>query len=139
MQQCAYKIDEILYHQAPMILIDRVDAYDDMTLFSSVEITEQSPFLDKRLMPAYVGIEYMAQSVAAFSGIGALQAGRQAKIGYLVSARKMAMKVPYFKIGDQLKIEIHLVYNETPMAVFECFIKRQDLVVATARLNVYQP
>lgn len=139
MQPCPYPIEKLLYHAPPMILIDGVKAYDDETVVSFVTIEAQSPFLRQGKMPAYVGIEYMAQSIAAYSGIKALNEDGEIKIGYLVSARKMEMSQPDFAFGEQLEITVKLVYNESPMAVFDCSIKSGDDIVATARLNVYQP
>ena len=139
MQPCPYEIEEILYHAPPMILIDRVEAYDEATVVSSVEITEESPFLEEREVPSYVGIEYMAQSIAAYSGIKARNTGGEVKIGYLVSARSMTVACPAFAVGDRLDITVRLVYDETPMAVFDCAIQRNEKLVAEARLNVYQP
>lgn len=139
LQACPYDIGEILYHAPPMILVDRVDQYDDQTVISSVKITADSPFLDGNAVPSYVGIEYMAQSIAAYSGIKALKAGAAPKIGYLVSARDMTLQTRQFVIGETLEIAVYLVYDETPMAVFDCTIKRDGVTVAEARLNVYQP
>ena len=139
MQPCPYDITEILYHAPPMILIDRVKAYDEVTVVSVVEITPDSPFLNENEVPAYVGIEYMAQSIAAYSGIKARDAGGTVKIGYLVSSRNMNLDCRAYAIGDKLEITVHLVYDETPMAVFDCTIRRDEKLVAEARLNVYQP
>jgi predicted hotdog family 3-hydroxylacyl-ACP dehydratase len=139
MQPCKFAIDDILFHEAPMILIDRVEAYDDRTVQSSVEITPDSPFLANDTVPAYVSVEYMAQSIAAYSGIKARSSGEEVKIGYLASIRKIDFNAPHFVIGDKLNITVKMIWNETPMAVFDCVIEVQDKVVASARLNVFQP
>lgn len=139
MQACSHPIDDLLYHARPMILIDEVEAYDAETIRTITEITAQSPFLEGDRVPAYVGIEYMAQSIAAYSGIKALGEGGQVKIGYLASARNMTLQTAGYKIGEKLEIEAKLVYDEAPMAVFDCQIRINERTVAAARLNVYQP
>lgn len=139
MQPCPYDITELLYHAPPMILIDRVETYDEETVTSLVEITAGSPFMDGDAVPAYVGIEYMAQSIAAYSGIKARNAGENPRIGYLIGSRNLALGCPGFEIGDKLHVNVHLVYDEAPMAVFDCTIHRAEKLVAEARLNVYQP
>jgi len=139
LQPCPYTIEELLYHAPPMVLVDKVEAYDAETVRAQVDIRADSPFLDGGAVPAYVGIEYMAQSIAAYSGIKAREVGGDPKIGYLVSARKMSMAVPSFVIGAKLEITVHLVYDETPMAVFDCSISQDGETLAEARLNVYQP
>ncbi|WP_340149200.1 hypothetical protein [uncultured Sneathiella sp.] len=139
MQPCPYDITDILYHAPPMILIDGVESYDEETVTSTVEITAGSPFMDGGGVPAYVGIEYMAQSIAAYSGIKARNAGENPRIGYLIGSRNLALGCPGYEIGDRLSITVHLVYDEAPMAVFDCTIHRAEKLVAEARLNVYQP
>ncbi|WP_334127606.1 ApeP family dehydratase [Sneathiella sp.] len=139
MQPCPYHVTEILYHAPPMILIDRVIAYDTETVEAEVEIAETTPFLEAGRVPSYVGIEYMAQSIAAYSGIMARNSGGDVRIGYLVSTRNMVLESPYFAPGDRLKVTVRLVYNEAPLAVFDGRIERNEKLVAEARLNVYQP
>lgn len=139
MQPCPYHITEILYHAPPMILIDRVEAYDRETVASVVEITAGSPFMEGEQVPAYVGIEYMAQSIAAYSGIKARNAGCDPRIGYLIGSRNLMLACPGYAIGDKISVTVHLVYDEAPMAVFDCTIHRAEKLVAEARLNVYQP
>ncbi len=139
MQPCPYPIEDILFHAPPMILIDEVEGYDEETVISSVTIRDTSPFLEDGVLPSYVGIEYMAQSIAAYSGIKARNQGGDVKIGYLVSARNLTLETPNFKIGDKLEITVQLVYNEVPMAVFDCAITKNKALVAKARVNVYQP
>lgn len=139
MQACSHAIEDLLYHARPMILIDEVQAYDAETIRTTTQITKDSPFLEGDRVPAYVGIEYMAQSIGAYSGIKALGEGGEVKIGYLASARTMPLHVAGYKIGEKLEIEAKLVYDEAPMAVFDCQITINETVVAAARLNVYQP
>ncbi|MEH6527893.1 MAG: hypothetical protein V7723_17625 [Sneathiella sp.] len=139
MQTCTYEISDLLYHTSPMILIDNIESYDAETVLSSVEITPDSPFLRDDVVPSYVSVEYMAQSVAAYSGIKAKNSGGSIKIGYLASARKVALNVPYFSVGDKLEITVKMIWNESPMAVFDCRIDRQNTIVASSHLNVYQP
>ncbi|USG62625.1 hypothetical protein NBZ79_06500 [Sneathiella marina] len=139
MQPCNYPVNDLLYHAVPMILIDRIEAYDSETVHSFVEITPDSPFMADDVVPSYVSVEYMAQSVAAYSGIKAKNSGGNVKIGYLASARKVELNVPFFSIGDKLEITVQMIWNEAPMAVFDCRIEREDVVVASSRLNVYQP
>ncbi|MEH6545366.1 MAG: hypothetical protein V7701_02990 [Sneathiella sp.] len=139
MQPCPYEINDLLYHTSPMILIDNIESYDAETVLSSVEITPNSPFLRDDVVPSYVSVEYMAQSVAAYSGIKAKNSAGSIKIGYLASARKVELNVPYFSVGDKLEITVKMIWNESPMAVFDCRVDRKNTIVASSRLNVYQP
>ena len=54
-------------HREPMILIDRITLLKDDYLESEVTIREDSMFLRDGAVPAWVGVEYMAQTCAAAS------------------------------------------------------------------------
>jgi predicted hotdog family 3-hydroxylacyl-ACP dehydratase len=139
MNNCPYPIEELVAHDAPMILIDKVEAYDDENIRACVEISDQSPFMENGIVPAYVCVEYMAQTIAAYSGIHALNKGGKVHIGFLLGTRKLELMSTGFKVGDKIIIEAHALYNDGEMASFDCIAKLVEKIVAKARLNVYQP
>lgn len=59
-------IEQLLPHDKPMILVDRALDVQQDTIHCQVDIAEHNPFFDSasQTVPAYVGIEFMAQSVA---------------------------------------------------------------------------
>ena len=134
-----YAIEDIVAHAPPMILIDRVLDHNENAIQASVTITQDSPFLYAGVVPSYVVIEYMAQSIAAYSGILACQKEQDVQIGFLLGTRKLELKTDCFEIGDEIVIEAEALYNDGEMASFDCLAKRNDKQVAQARLNVYQP
>src|SRR5450830_981789 len=74
-------------HAAPMLLLDRVLRVDAETLCAEVAIRPDSLFYGERGIGAWVGIEYMAQAIAAYAGYHAQQRGEPVKIGFLLGAR----------------------------------------------------
>jgi predicted hotdog family 3-hydroxylacyl-ACP dehydratase len=62
-------IAELLPHDAPMILVDRLIDVQEESVHCQVDIGEHQLFFDNesKTTPAYVGIEFMAQSIAAWS------------------------------------------------------------------------
>ncbi len=137
-----YSIEQVLPHRAPMILLDRFIEAGAEYGVCSVTITEQSPFYDTacRAVPAYVGIEYMAQTIAAYAGANRLVAGGQVKIGFLLGCRKYQPRVTGFAAGTELIVTAaQLVMEPSGLSVFECSISQQQQVLVSARLNVFQP
>ncbi len=134
-----YAVADVLAHDAPMILIDRVVSHDLEQIETATRISEQSPFLSGGKVPAYVVIEYMAQSVAAYSGIRAKENGQGIKIGFLLGTRKLELNTDGFAIGDEIIVQASQLYNDGEMASFDCLAKKGEKIVAKARLNVYQP
>ncbi|OSQ38549.1 hypothetical protein TMES_10625 [Thalassospira mesophila] len=132
-------------HAAPMLLIDRILDADDNNMTAEVTIQPGSLFCDQNHgVPGYVGIEYIAQTVSAYSGWRAQKAkteDREAKpkIGYLLGTRKMTMTVDAFKPGDRLEILVENIFEDGEMGVFEGTIRCHQRVIVSARVNVYQP
>lgn len=134
-----YQVAEVIPHSGDMILIDEIVDYNDDSLLASVTITDTSLFVDETNgVPVWVGIEYMAQAVAAWAGIQAKERDEPVKIGFLLGTRKYVAKKSYFSIGSRLLINVQQSYRENELAVFDCKIEDNQIIVKTA-LNVYQP
>jgi|TARA_R110000782_G_scaffold5893_1_gene20416 predicted hotdog family 3-hydroxylacyl-ACP dehydratase len=135
-------IAELVPHAAPMLLIDRVCDTGPDHLQAEVTIQQTSMFFEKgRGVPTYVGIEYIAQAVAAYSGWRAKSADPAAlpHIGYLLGTRKMTMTRDWFEPGTRLNIYVENVFEDGEMGVFKGEIRDGNDVIVAAQINVYQP
>lgn len=139
MRDCPYPIDALLAHRPPMLLLDKVVAYDDTTIVASVTITESSLFLTREGVPGHVAIEYMAQACGAFAGAQALDAGEPVKIGFLLGTRMCRVLRPWCRVGDRLTVTASIVFRDEQMAAFDCRIEIDGQLAADAQLKVYQP
>ena len=130
---------DLLPHREPMILIDEVlDAGNDRAT-AAVRIGEDCLFFEPgRGVPVWVGIEYMAQTVALCAGIAAKAAGRPISVGLLLGTRKYACFAPHFPLGARLIVHAEQSWRDEAMAVFDCRIET-DRRLAEAKLNVYMP
>jgi len=137
-----YAIEAVLPHEHPMILIDSIDKYSENIGCCSVTITRDSVFFDEDTqgVPSHVGIEYMAQGIAAYANAHERDAGLPTAIGFLVSSRKFKVFVPTFTLGSKLAVTVEKLYKEdNGLSAFDCHIKYQDELVAQAKINVFQP
>ena len=135
----SYRILDVVPHQTPMSLLDKVESYSDKTLVSSVTIKEDSLFYEELGVPTWVGLEYMGQSIAAFGGVEARNKGRPVKIGFLVSSRRYESPQSHFKLGSKLIVFVEKVINNPyGLSVFNCSITWSDFVIQ-ASLNVFLP
>jgi predicted hotdog family 3-hydroxylacyl-ACP dehydratase len=132
-------IETLLPHRAPMILLDAVAARDDGTLVAAVTIGPHSLFAEAEGVPAYVGLEYMAQACAAYVGGEAMTAGEAVRVGFLLGTRQYLIHTPWFRLGDHLSVAVSLIYRDESMATFDGKITIGDALAAEARLVVYQP
>lgn len=136
---CGVAIADLLPHKPPMVLLDQVLGYDATTLCAAYTITQASLFMEAEGVPVHVGLEYMAQSCAAWAGAIACEAGKPISIGFLVGTRQFRAYVSHFRVGDRLAITATQIYRDEQMGSFDCRIEIDGALAAEARLNVYQP
>ncbi|MFL0796643.1 MAG: hotdog family protein [Cellvibrionaceae bacterium] len=139
-----YAVEDVVPHARPMALLDTILEWSDTHLIAEVAILEDSPFTDSEGVPSWVGIEYMAQTIAAYAGVQAREHQEPVKIGFLVGSRRYNCNSSYFPIGSKLQVSINQeVQSESGLAVFQCCISGIDqnnkAIEASANLNVFQP
>jgi predicted hotdog family 3-hydroxylacyl-ACP dehydratase len=131
-------VRELLPHDPPMVLLDRAVAYTDSTLVAEVDVRPDSILCGADGVPGWVGIEYMAQAVAAHAGYQGRLAGEPPRIGYLLGTRSYQSSLAVFPLGATLAVHIESLFVEMSLGAFACRIEL-DGPVATATINVYQP
>ena len=135
-----WPLAELLPHAGDMILIDSILSLDDEQIHTRLTIKPDGLFsLPDGSLPAWVGVELMAQSVAAFAGCHARQKGNPVELGFLLGTRKFECNVEAFPAGCELTIHgIRSLEDDNGMGVFECHIHGPG-IEASARLNVFRP
>jgi len=119
----ARPLEDLLPHRAPMILLSRALGMRGEDFACAVDITPQSPFFDGRGVPAWVGLEYMAQTVAALAGCEGAQAGRGARPGLLLGSRDFAASAERFEPGATLTVLARKVLRQDGgVSAVECRI-----------------
>ncbi len=142
MKKNNYPIETVVPHDHPMILVDALVAYDEVSAQCLVNITSSSNFLNeiKQSVPSYIAIEYMAQSIAAFANANEKDQGGEVAIGFLVSSRKLKVFVSNFTLGMKLDVFVEQLYVEdSGLSAFDCFIEQEGERVAEAKINIFQP
>ena len=138
-----YPIAEVVPQTGPMRLIDRICACSDQAITVEVDITESSTFADAEGVPAWIGLEYMAQGIAALAGSRAKAQGRPVPVGFLVGTRALEAFTPRFALGSRLSIvarEQHLGSNG--LGVYSCTIAlagEPDKLLLRGDINVFVP
>ncbi|WP_288381044.1 hotdog family protein [uncultured Massilia sp.] len=134
-------IHELVPHSGAMSLLGRLLDADDESLHAEVAITPESMFYSEGAVGAWVGVEYMAQAVAAHAGWCARQKGEPVRVGFLLGSRKYACKVAAFAAGSVLKIEVRrALQGENGLGAFDCRIEDgSGAELATATITVFQP
>jgi predicted hotdog family 3-hydroxylacyl-ACP dehydratase len=129
---------DLIPHTGDMVLLERIVDYDDKGLTAELVVRGDGLFGDNQTVPAWAGIEYMAQAVAAYVGVKAKQANEPIRLGFLLGTRRYNSNVAVFKVGAILTIRVEKIIQDDGLGVFDCRILGEGVEV-TANLNVYQP
>jgi predicted hotdog family 3-hydroxylacyl-ACP dehydratase len=122
-----------------MSLLTTIVDYGDDWLSAEVHITPDSVFADDRGVPAWIGLEYMAQAIAAYGGREERERGGAPKIGFLLGTRKYLCDTDSFPFGQKLLIIVRPEMSaESGIQVFNCILQGQGLS-ASAVVNVFLP
>lgn len=134
-------VEQLLPHRAPMILIDRLVEANEQEGTCEVTITPQSMFLEAAGVPAFVGIEYMAQSIAAHGGYQHYLANEPIAVGLLMGTRRLETACQFFELGQTLHIHVSHVWGKRELMRFRCTIASATTgaLLQHAELHVFKP
>jgi len=124
-----------------MLLLDRLLAADEDSAVAEVTVPRGGLFQHDAGMPSWVGMEYMAQTVAAWAGWNALRRGQAVKIGFLLGSRRYETAQAFFAVGARLKVSVHCdMMGDNGLGMFDCRIHAEDeKELASARISVFEP
>jgi len=131
-------IKEYLYHRPPMIFLDEIIETGPDFLVAGVHIRQGIPFFrEPGGVPAWIGLEYMAQAVAAFAGVRARTDNKPIALGMLIGCREYSSKISSFAPGTRIKVRIReLASVENGLGAFDCTLTASECI-AEGRLAVY--
>jgi predicted hotdog family 3-hydroxylacyl-ACP dehydratase len=135
-------LEAYLPHRAPMILVDRIIALSAEEVITEVSISETSPFFNGQGVGAWVGMEYMAQTIGVLGGYLSSLQGDAIKIGFLLGTRRYEAHCALFKVGMVLRVKAQLeLQASNGLWSFACVIEegKTQQLLAKANLKVYQP
>lgn len=134
-------IENYVPHRGAMLLLDRLLAADDESAVAEVTVPRDGLFLHDAGMPSWVGIEYMAQTVAAWAGWRALQKGRAVQVGFLLGSRRYETAQPFFAPGTRLTVSVRCeLLGGNGLGMFDCRIEADgERALASALISVFEP
>ena len=133
-------VEEMVPHRSTMLWLDKVLNVDDESVTAQAHITQANFLLRDGALPVWTGVEFMAQTIAAWSGYQAKAEGRPISIGFLLGTRRFEARCQQFKLGETLRIEARKeLIAENGLAMFDCRILVNNQCVANAKLSVYEP
>ena len=146
-----YDVAAILPHSGHMVLLDEILAYDHESLQASAHIGADHVLMQPDgTVPAWMGMEIMAQCIAALDGIHAHNGGESVRLGFLLGTRKLHLFADTLPVGCTLLAETRQsIRDSNGFAVFDCSLRitaapvgfrlPENGLVAQAALNVFSP
>jgi len=129
---------DFIPHAEPMVFVDHIVEVGEDYIITELYIRPELMFCEDVGLPTWSSIEIMAQSISAFAGYKGHLQGQAPQIGFLLGTRKLQLPMPYFALGQRLRIRAKQSYLHEGLAQFDCEIDcAGEKIVST--LNVFEP
>jgi predicted hotdog family 3-hydroxylacyl-ACP dehydratase len=134
-------IEDIIPHRGTMLLLDRVIAFENESTTAEYSPRDDSWYTDDQgNMPAWMGIELMAQTVAAHVSLLKRSENTPLQPGVLLGTRSYRSKVPCFNSDALLCIHVIMIYRDPGgLGAYNCSISYDGKELATATIKVFEP
>jgi predicted hotdog family 3-hydroxylacyl-ACP dehydratase len=135
-----YRVEALLPQSQNMVLLDSVLEVGDDHIVVELTVRDDGLFSSPdHTVPAWVGMEYMAQAIAAFSGYNRKCRGEAIGLGFLLGTRHYQCSAGSFPCGTRLRVRAEKVIEAAnDMSVFDCAIEGGN-IQASSMLNVLLP
>lgn len=132
------RADRFLCHGPPMTLLDRVLEVGPDSAVCSCIVDEKNPFFcAQQGVPAWIGIEFMAQSIAVSAGARAVLAHEPLPLGLLLGTMAYHTRIDRFDAAATYLAHCRsLVRDDHGLGAFDCTLSLGDETIAAARLTV---
>ncbi|KFN47110.1 hypothetical protein [Arenimonas metalli] len=135
-------MESLVPHRGGMLWLDRVLHLDAENVVAEATVRDDDLLLEDNTeaVPAWVGIEYMAQAIAAWAGGRALARDEAVKPGFLLGTRRYDAAWDRLPVGSVLRIEARCeLMGDNGLGLFACRLLVGEAVVATASVSVFEP
>jgi len=135
-----YAIEEVVPHRQDMCLLQRILRWDQDSIEAELVVPGTGLFIENGQMPAWIGIEYMAQAIAAWSGCRARAAGAAPQLGFLLGSRRYSSLRSGSPSGTRLRVQARReLLGDNGLGMFACRILAGEEEWAVANVSVYEP
>ena len=87
-------------------MIDAILEHSAIRSIAVAHVSERSLYWQHSGVPAWAGIEYMAQTIAAHAGLEARARGEPPAIGFVIGTRAYSTSVEEFPNGSRLTVTV---------------------------------
>lgn len=133
-------VADLVPHRRGMSWLERIVHVDVQQVLALAQVPAQGLFVRAGRLDVWLGIEYMAQAIAAWAGHRARQQGRPVALGFLLGTRRYDARRQSFAAGERLCIQAQCeLMGSNGLGVFKCQILTGGALAALASLSVFEP
>ncbi|MGH8225697.1 MAG: 3-hydroxylacyl-ACP dehydratase [Gammaproteobacteria bacterium] len=136
-------VSDLLPHGPEALCLDKVVLYvPGERAAARLRVRPELLLYDESLggIPAWAGVEIMAQALGVYVGMDARDEGLGPRVGYLIGVRHFHAARPLIENGLELLVEAECRYSEPyGLGRFDCRILADDEELARANLTVWRP
>ncbi|MBT0568756.1 beta-hydroxyacyl-ACP dehydratase [Curvibacter sp. CHRR-16] len=143
------RVEDLLPHRGTLLLLDRLVQVDAHHALAMVDVSsperanawyqdQQNQQDQPGTMPAWIGIELMAQAIALHVGWVKAQQQLPPQMGVLLGTRSYRSRVPSFSGVLQVRAELEFL-DTSGLGAYSCSILQQGQVLVEASIKVYEP
>lgn len=128
-------------HSQGMCLLERIVAVDDDSLSAEITPSAEDIFAHDDGIPGWIGLEWLAQAIAAWAGWHGAQRGESPAPGLLIGTRRFAVMQDHFAFGATVRVTIRLDFRaDNGLGQFHGELCRVDGTrLAHGSLTIFQP
>ncbi len=133
-------ISALVPHSGPMSLLEEVLEHSRERTVCSVEPAGSRLFADPDgRVPVWLGLEYMAQCIAAHGGLAARSLGEPPRPGLFLGTRCAEFGSAYFRRDEALHVTAVHYRGEIGLVAFDCDVRAAagGETLVKGRMNVY--
>lgn len=137
----AVPIEELLPQQGIMRLLDDVQTWRPESIVASACCDPSAWYADDAgCMPSWLGIELMAQTIAAHVNLLSRQPGGPIRRGVLIGTRSYQADRSRLTPGTRLIVRADVVFrDDSGLGAYECTIQSGTDTIAQATIKVFEP
>ncbi|MCQ2336910.1 MAG: hypothetical protein MJ010_07005 [Paludibacteraceae bacterium] len=129
------QIEQLIPQREPIVMLSGVTVYDDGSVETELEITNDNIFADNGKFLEVGIIEHTAQSAAAIIGIENLNSGNTPKVGFIGAIKNFKFsKLPC--VGETIKTKAYIAGSFANISLIKSETTANGEIIATGELKV---
>jgi predicted hotdog family 3-hydroxylacyl-ACP dehydratase len=135
-------IESLIPHRAPMVFLDRVSEFTTTRLVAHY-LPPLGHWCGERGLPSFMGIEIIAQAIAAHNSLHSRQTNANAapSLGVLLGTRRYEATQPFFPLAEEITVVIEEKMQDASGfgAYAGVLFSARQAKLASATVKVFRP